>query len=521
LPAAFTPGDAERVLAPPSGSRSLGATSAGRLLAGRAIKPGRRAGWAFMPHIPARQTTWGTDRMQRLLDHLGARLHGCRKGAELRVGNISLRHGGPSPWHRSHQAGRDVDLAPMLVDRDGKAAPTDDFVRLDRRGVARDGSGRRLDAHCTLRLVIALTEPDAPPVQWAFFARWLERLLLQQAERERLPADVLARVEEVLRQPSDSAPHDDHLHVRMFCSEPERRHGCLDREPWRDWAPRDDEGFARHVDAVGRIAARAGPIGQRRRATGLLASLRSPLAAPALGARLLDRDAAIRMTAFAGLVALGDEAAVGELLAAFRRTEDDALAVRLFEAAKRLRGIAAVALAQALLVDPDHTVQPLVQKRVGDRLAVLAIGLLGEHGDRQAVPPLIDALRKRARAVREAAHRALRRLTNQNIRADVGTDAGAATAAEKWQAFWQRAKGWSLAAWLASGFRDHGVRVRQKQALSRADAPRLIAAMRHRDPDVRANAERALELLAGRPVRGRTTAARARAWRRWYRATSR
>ncbi|MCB9738391.1 MAG: penicillin-insensitive murein endopeptidase [Deltaproteobacteria bacterium] len=521
LPAAFTVGDAERVLQPPPGPRSVGATSAGRLLHGRAIRPRRAAGWAFMPHIPARNTTWGTRGMQDLLDHLGARVHGCRKGAELRVGNISLRGGGPSPWHRSHQAGRDVDLAPMLLGPDGKAAPTDDFVRLDRYGRARDGSGRRLDVRCTLRLVVALTEDDAPPVQWAFFARWLRKLLLAEAEREKLPAEVVARVADVLRQPSDSAPHDDHLHVRLFCSEAARRHGCLDRGPERSWAPRDEAGFVAHVQNVGRIAAAAPQPGLRLRATRLLGALRTPHAAGPLGGRLLDADAAVRSAALAGLVALGDEAAVQELLQGLGRTEDDVLALRLFDAARKLRVVAVVAAAQGLLIDPDRVVQPVVGRKVGEKLALAATAVLGEAGDRAAVPALLEALGRKGQAVRQAAHRALLRLTNQRVTGDPGAASGADKVRAAWRAFWQRARQQPEQAWLASGFRAHGVRVRSKTTLSRADVPRLIAAMRHRNPDVAANAERALELLSGRRMTQRSSSARARAWRRWYRATSR
>jgi hypothetical protein len=41
-----------------------------------------------------------------------------------------------------------------------------------------------------------------------------------------------------LHQPGDSAPHDDHLHLRIYCSQNDRPLGCVDRGPVRWWKKR-------------------------------------------------------------------------------------------------------------------------------------------------------------------------------------------------------------------------------------------------------------------------------------------
>ena len=35
----------------------------------------------------------------------------------------------------------------------------------------------------------------------------------------------------LMRQPGDSAPHDDHFHVRVYCTRSDRFHGCRDSGP--------------------------------------------------------------------------------------------------------------------------------------------------------------------------------------------------------------------------------------------------------------------------------------------------
>ncbi len=514
--APWTPAKARRLLRPPPGSLSIGATSSGRLEHGRAIVAGKA--WSFMPHIPARGTTWGVDEMQGFLDRIGAGVSGCRKGAELRVGNISLVRGGFSPWHRSHQAGRDVDLAPMLVDRKGRSTPLDDFVRIDRSGRARDGSGRKLDARCTLQLLVAIASETETPAQWVFLSRTIKALALREAAKAKVDAAIVERIEAMVKQPSDSAPHDDHLHVRLFCSEADRRYGCLDREPWRPWVKRDDAGFARHVQQVAAIA-RATEAATRREAIALLGRLRTPLAIPALGAALVDKDAAVRKSALEGLVALGDASAAETMLRALGEVDDDVFAVRLYDVARKLRAASLLLTARALLVNPAVALQPMVRDRAGEALALRAIATLRGDGtsrpDPAAVESLLSVVRTGSAAMRRAAHDALLHMTNQAIPGDPGGQDPASVAAA-WTAFWQKHSRSPWGTWVAEGFADHGVPLAEPGKLGRSDVPALIDALGHRSPAVVHNATLALAVVVGEAPKAQPGAATVAAWRRWW-----
>ena len=507
---------ARRLLRPPAGSLSVGATSSGRLEHGRTIVGGKA--WSFMPHIPARGTTYGVDEMQGFLDRIGASVSGCRKGAELRVGNVSLVRGGFSPWHRSHQAGRDVDLAPMLVDRKGRSTPLDDFVRIDRQGRARDGSGRKLDARCTLQLLAAIASETDAPAQWVFLSRTIKALALREAAKAKLDAAIVARIDTMVKQPSDSAPHDDHLHVRLYCSESDRRYGCLDREPWRAWVKRDDAGFALHVQQVAAIGRSAAPA-LRREAIGLLGRLRTPLAIPALGLALVDKDPSVRRSALQGLVALGDASAAETMLRALGEVDDDVFAVRLYDVARKLRAASLLLTARALLVNPAVALQPIVRSRAGETLALRAIATLRGDGlaipDPNAVESLLSVVQSGSVAMRRAAHDALLHMTNQAIPGDPGGHEHPSVVAA-WSAFWQKHARSPWERWAAEGFAAHGVALTAEGKLSRSDVPALIDALGHRSSAVVHNATLALAHVLGEAPKAKPGAATVAAWRRWW-----
>ena len=515
------PAAALALLVPPPGSLSLGGTSGGRVERAAAIAPTGASRWAFMPHIPARHTTYGVEEMQGFLDRIGAAVRPCRRGAELRVGNISLAGGGPSPWHKSHQAGRDVDVAPMLLDRKGKSLQADDYVVLDKNGNSHDGSGRKFDAKCTHRLAQAIAEDTIAPVQHIFLSRGLRALLLREAKRSRLDEALAARIAEMVRQPSDSAPHDDHLHIRLYCSDQDRRWGCLDRGPMRGWVVRDDAGHARHVAQVASLASHeAVPV--RRSATSLLGRLQTPLAVPALAARLLDVDADVRRLALQGLTALGDQAAAEAMLAALGRVDDDALAVQLFSVARRLRAASMLAAARALLVDPAVALRPLVRARAGEALMLQAIAAL--RGSQpslppEAVEPLVAAAQSELPAVQRAADEALQLATAHRPQPEGAAGEAARpaslSAAAAWAAFWQRNRTRPWTAWVGEGLHSRGIALLRPDAPARGDVPTLVAALRHPSPVVIVNAARLLSYLTGvQPVARAGVAA---AWQAWFR----
>jgi penicillin-insensitive murein endopeptidase len=62
-------------------------------------------------------------------------------------------------------------------------------------------------------------------------------------------------VRRALKQPGDSARHDDHLHVRVYCTPSDRRLGCVDLGPMDLLAAHDADAAAPDAAAVDLVAA--------------------------------------------------------------------------------------------------------------------------------------------------------------------------------------------------------------------------------------------------------------------------
>jgi penicillin-insensitive murein endopeptidase len=101
----------------------------------------------------------------------------------------------------------------------------------------------RFDVKRNWAVVRALLSDSAVEVQWVFMSEPLVELLLREAESEQEDPALVARARQILHQPTDSKAHDDHMHVRVFCSPESRFFGCVDKGPrrwlkkrWKYWA---------------------------------------------------------------------------------------------------------------------------------------------------------------------------------------------------------------------------------------------------------------------------------------------
>lgn len=206
---------------PDKAARSVGAPSNGKLLGGVALRDSATVRVLPKRH-QARCLNFGTPRLVAALEKAGAAV----KGPPLGVGDLSRAQGGPiHPISRSHQAGRDVDLAFYLLDAKGQPEAADDLVHFDGDGRERGGA-RRFDVARNWRLVEALLSDATIDVRWMFVSEGLRTLLLAEGKRAGAGKAVLEKAAAVLHQPSDAPPHDDHLHLRIRCTEAEAAAGC-------------------------------------------------------------------------------------------------------------------------------------------------------------------------------------------------------------------------------------------------------------------------------------------------------
>lgn len=170
-------------------------------------------------------------------------------GPDVRVGDLSQQWGGRIEGHGSHRNGRDADVLYFARDASGQLADVG-AMRFDRFGQGElDGARYRFDTARNWALVKAMLTDAETEVQWIFCSHGLKVLLLEEALARGEDIELVRRAAWILHRPTNARPHDDHLHVRIFCSAEDRAYGCIDGAPDWDWRPREDSPPAPASDA--------------------------------------------------------------------------------------------------------------------------------------------------------------------------------------------------------------------------------------------------------------------------------
>ena len=225
----------------------LGSVSTGTVNRGRIRSPSQMPvtgkGWEVPPRWKRRGFHWATDELVAAVQRAAARVRSLDRRAVLGVADFSRKSGGRSAWHSSHHAGRDVDLLFYTRDEQGRPLPPLEggMVKFDGDGkpvvnekepyADADWESRLFDTRRNWHLVEALLTDASVRVQWIFVSDDLGAHLLRWAKGHRKPAWLIEYARTVMRQPGDSAPHDDHFHVRVYCTRTDRFHGCKDSGP--------------------------------------------------------------------------------------------------------------------------------------------------------------------------------------------------------------------------------------------------------------------------------------------------
>lgn len=188
---------------------------------------------------------YGTDELVTAIKHAAGRVRARYWQATAGIADLSPAEGGPSKWHKSHQSGRDVDVLFYTKVPDGRSLPPpeEDMIVFNNEGkpilpaeytggyADPDWAERRFDARKNWLFIETLLRDPTIRVQWIFISRPLEALLVAEARKRGRPEWIIGYAETVMQQPGDSLPHDDHMHVRIYCSRADRFHGCEDRGP--------------------------------------------------------------------------------------------------------------------------------------------------------------------------------------------------------------------------------------------------------------------------------------------------
>jgi penicillin-insensitive murein endopeptidase len=197
-------------------------------------------GYRFTPRKkPERRH--GTVELVAALVRAAQHVHETMPGNTLTFGDISMPQGGEIAGHGSHRAGRDADVMFYLLHDDGtpaegKAIPLDpegkgtDYKDL---ALAEDDVPVQIDLPRTWAFVAALLADEQLQLQQIYVVEHVRTLLLAQARREKAPAEIVQRFADVTCQPR--FPHDDHMHIRVFCTPDDIAGGCNDVAPIYPW----------------------------------------------------------------------------------------------------------------------------------------------------------------------------------------------------------------------------------------------------------------------------------------------
>jgi penicillin-insensitive murein endopeptidase len=110
------------------------------------------------------------------------------------------------------------------------------FIQLASDGIAHhQGAYYRLDVPRQWLLIRELLNHQKIEVQWMFVSRDIEALLIDYALAKETDLDLVWQAETVMLEPTDSAPHDDHIHLRIACTKEEAVAGCEGGGPRWEW----------------------------------------------------------------------------------------------------------------------------------------------------------------------------------------------------------------------------------------------------------------------------------------------
>lgn len=317
------------------GSRSVGDTSSGYLVGAKALEESERLG--ILPRQRERGLRYGSDDLIAAIGDASGALYRAG-GTKLWVGNVARKGGGDLQWSVSHNSGRDADIAFAYLDRGGRPAIPPDLVPLNSAGASAT-HGLRFDVLRTWLVVKALLESPHAAIQYIFISTPLKNMLLVHAKRTGESAALLIKAAEVLHQPSGAGAHDDHLHVRVYCSERDTLAGCNDAGVVHAWHLGYAESKRRRIGEVERFLTHAQPS-MRQRAIARLVLLDARGSLEPMAAHLKDEDAGVRRAAVDSIGAFGQESHVERLAALWHDEPDVPVRLAILGAAAELGGSA-------------------------------------------------------------------------------------------------------------------------------------------------------------------------------------
>jgi penicillin-insensitive murein endopeptidase len=186
------------------------------LLIGAQRLPLEGEGYVVLATWAGRGTQWGIGELIDVIAWTARAVARTHPGSVLSVGDLSIEGGGHTAHHRSHRTGRDVDF--VLFSRKGGAPqPAIAMKRFRADGTLAEDPTVTFDTERQWTVVRGLLTAPGPGIANIFLYAPLREQLLDHARAIGEPEALVDLAAATITQPGDSAPHDDHMHVRIYC----------------------------------------------------------------------------------------------------------------------------------------------------------------------------------------------------------------------------------------------------------------------------------------------------------------
>ena len=220
-------------------SRSVGNTSHGYIINAKPL-PQPSTNYKILQTQYQRSLVYGTDEMILLLTDTARAMKRKYKNSVLLIGNIAQNGGGDIPYSVSHNSGRDADIGYYYTTKDNPELPPDNLIKFGRNLKSRNYERELVfDVEKNTELLKLLISHPKVKVQFLFMANHLKKAVIRHLETNNESPELIEKFSLMISQPR--APHDDHLHIRIYCSDDDICASCIDRSvilPWiRDPLP--------------------------------------------------------------------------------------------------------------------------------------------------------------------------------------------------------------------------------------------------------------------------------------------
>lgn len=196
-------------------AESIGSPNEGHLKGGAHLDL-KKPYFRVVPVYESGDVRWALPIMVSMIDRAARSVNKRFPGSVLDVGDLSQRGGGDLLRHHSHESGRDADLGFYALDAKGKQLHARTFIKFDPNMTSPTVPGAKFDLARNWAFIQELLTDPAARVSHIFVAEWIKRELLAYA-RPRVAHAIFERAQQVMMQPHNSLPHDDHIHVRISC----------------------------------------------------------------------------------------------------------------------------------------------------------------------------------------------------------------------------------------------------------------------------------------------------------------